>query len=292
MTPDSLLPGDRNILASHAIELSALGLAQKTEASRLAQDLTRALEVIVGRISHPIDNSQIATARALLARSPCSLERAVRVLHCPPISVPMVGRHYGLPRYPCKQRCCSYCAERRARDLAAMLVWRGRHYRQPAAVLITCPSKTLFDLPAALGLLRGGIAALRRRRWFMTAFPAGCLAIETPVTADGHRWALHAHGVLELPVDSPALRARCEQAWRAAVGMPGALFSIEPVRDVRALLGYALKLGRDKSWAPLPGDLSPTLMAHLDTALRGRRLTIVWGPSERRAMDRAKPCPE
>jgi hypothetical protein len=222
-----------------------------------------------------IEGPQFEAVRAVLARDPLAADRAWRLAACPPVSTPL---HPGSPvrRYPCRLRGCAYCAERRARQLSSKLAGRASSYAAPLAVLVTCPSKTLFDLDAALGTMQGALAALRRRRWFASAVPAGSLAIETPLTKDGHRWALHAHGVLSVAGDSAAFRTRCAAEWRQLVGITGAVFDFEPVRDVTTFSRYALKVGQEKSWAPDARELSPKALAHLDGVLRGRRLVLSW----------------
>jgi hypothetical protein len=161
---------------------------------------------------------------------------------------------------------------------------RTSGYAAPLAVLVTCPSKSLLDLPAALRMLQASLASFRRRRWFSLACRAGAIAIETPLTKDGRRWALHAHGVLDVPGDSPAFRTRCAAEWRALTGIPGAVFDFETARSVPSLVGYSLKVGDAKSWAPSARELSPQLMAHLDAALGGRRLVLAWPRASRRAV--------
>jgi hypothetical protein len=157
-------------------------------------------------------------------------------------------------------------------------------YAAPLVVLVTCPSKSLLDLPAALRTLQSSLASLRRRRWFSSACRAGAIAVETPLTQDGRRWALHAHGVLDVCGDSPAFRTRCAAEWRALTAIPGALFDFEAARSVPNLVGYALKVGNAKSWAPSARELSPQLMAHLDAALGGRRLVLAWPHAPRKAV--------
>jgi hypothetical protein len=153
---------------------------------------------------------------------------------------------------------------------------RTAGYTAPLVVLVTCPSKSLLDLLAALRTLQTSLASLRRRRWFSSACRAGAIAVETPLTRDRRRWALHVHGVIDVPGDSLSFRTRCAAEWRALTGIPGAVFDFEAARSVPSLVGYALKVGDAKSWAPSARELSPQLMAQLDAALRGRRLVLAW----------------
>jgi hypothetical protein len=223
-----------------------------------------------------IDPAQLDAARALLAREPLGIERAIRVALCPPLH----GQRDPIWRRACRiARACPRCAERRARGLAHRMIEQAIEYSEPRAVLVSCPSRTLLDLPDALRRMRSGIATLRRRRWFSAAVNAGVLAIETPLTRDGRRWALHAHGVVDVAPSSDVggWRSQLASEWRELVGIPGAVFELEPLRSSAALAGYALKIGDTKSWSPGGRDLPPARRAHLDAALRGRRLIIAWG---------------
>jgi hypothetical protein len=266
---------DRNNFTCASAEVESLARQQASERSeerRRADSTIRAIADRIGDIEAP----QLEAVRSVLTRDPLATDRAWRLASCPPTSTPL---QTGSPvrRYPCRLRCCAYCAERRARRLAKSMGERTTGYAAPLAALVTCPSKSLTDLPAALRTMQDSLAALRRRRWFASAVVAGALAIETPLTKDGHRWALHAHGVLDVPNDSATFRSRCEAEWRALVGINGAVFDFERLRSGRSLASYALKVSDAKSWAQSPRELSPQLMAHLDSALHGRRLVLSWG---------------
>jgi hypothetical protein len=156
---------------------------------------------------------------------------------------------------------------------------RAVSYADARAVLVTCPSKTLLDLPDALGCFRTGLRKIRRRRWFAACVRGGTLAIETPLTRDGRRWALHAHGVVDVTTDADdaAWKNRVASTWIDLTNIPGAVFEFEPLRSAPALIRYALKIGDTKSWAPGGHDLPDGRRIHLDRALRGRRLVITWG---------------
>lgn len=231
-----------------------------------------------------LDPEQVRAAYALLGRSPHDLDRAKRVVVCP-----LPGEHQQVVvgtayRVPCgASRACPRCADRRAWRLRATIVKAARACGDPVAVLVTCPSRKLLDLPMAIATMRRALGTLRRRAWFRRAVPRGVLVLETPLTADCERWAVHAHGVLdfaELPdlVQQAAVEARLVREWRDLTGVPGAVFDVEPVRSVAALAGYAVKLGRaEKSWCPPAEGLPPGRRAHLDRALRGKRLVVAWG---------------
>jgi hypothetical protein len=268
------------LIASHdrnniACDVESLAREQASERSEERLRAASTLEAITDRIAD-IEAPQLEAVRSVLVRDPLAIDRAWRLASCPPTSSPLRA---GSPvrRYPCRLRCCAYCAERRARRLARSMSERTSSYKAPLAVLVTCPSKTLHDLPAALQSLQTSLATLRRRRWFTTAVASGALAIETPLTKDGRRWALHAHGVLDVPGDAPPFRARCAAEWQALTGIPGAVFDFEALRDGARLAAYALKVGDAKSWAPGPRELSPQRIAHLDSAIGGRRLVLAWG---------------
>jgi hypothetical protein len=174
-------------------------------------------------------------------------------------------------------RLCTYCQDRRASRHAAKLIGIASRFVSPTAVLITCPSSSLLDLPQALRAMHTGLGKLRRRRWFANRVRSAVLAFELPLTEDQHRWALHAHGVLDLAGPDAAFYARCEAEWCHLVGIPGAVFAFERLRSLRSFIDYALKVGRASSWSPTLGELSPNRRAHLDQALRGRRMTVTWG---------------
>jgi hypothetical protein len=122
-------------------------------------------------------------------------------------------------------------------------------------------------------------ATLRRRRWFSSVVRAGVLALETPPTRDGARWALHGHGVLDATAeaDGAAWRERLSAEWRSLVETPGAVFELEPLRSPGALAGYAMKLRNAKSWAPGVRELDSERRAQVAKALRHRRLLVTWG---------------
>lgn len=220
------------------------------------------------------DAERIEDARALLRRDPAAWGRARAVVLCASGDARDPAAWW---QVRCRLRCCRGCAEVHARELRDRVVARAAGYAAPVAVLVTCPSRSLTDLPAALGELRRGLATLRRRAWWARGCAAGALVIECPLTSDRHRWAVHAHGVLGAVDASPEWRARAAREWRGVVGMPGAELSLEPLRDAGSIAGYAAKVGRDKSWSPDPRELEPWLRAHLDRAIRGRRLLVAWG---------------
>jgi hypothetical protein len=223
-----------------------------------------------------LDRDQLDAALALLARSPLDLDRARRIALCPPLD----GPRDPVWRRACRLRACPRCAERRARRLARRMIERAIAYPNPRAVLVTCPSRTLLDLPTTLDALHRGLATLRRRRWFSRGVVRGVLALECPTTRDGHRWAVHCHGVVDVVpgvADDSAWLDRLGAEWSALVGTPGAKFELEASRSVASLSRYALKVGQAKTWSPGARDLPPARRAHLDSALRGRRLVVSWG---------------
>jgi hypothetical protein len=110
--------------------------------------------------------------------------------------------------------------------------------------------------------------------------PAGVGAIEMPLTKDGQRWALHLHGIVDLCASDGQLeewRVRAQAEWRELTGQPGAVWEVEDLRDPHALLRYAVKSRRNKSWSPSPVDLPTRLRVHLDRAIRGKQLVVQWG---------------
>jgi len=156
------------------------------------------------------------------------------------------------------------------------VIGRAARYTRPVAVLITCPSASLTDLPATLGAMRAGLVRLRRRVWWQAECSAGSMVIEVPLTRGGHRWHLHAHGVIDCAASAEWSKHAAAE-WPQIVGVPGAVLGVEPLRSVDALAGYAAKVGRGQSWSPDPGSLPSWVRAHLDRAIRGRRLWIEWG---------------
>lgn len=271
-------PHDRNYSTSPVGDLAREQRKERTDERSRAE---ATLGFIEERI-RDIEPHQLEACRSVFTRDPLATDRAWRLASCPPDSTPLSP---GSPvrRYPCRLRCCAYCAERRARRLARGTTIRAASYAAPLAVLVTCPSKSLLDLPAALRALQTSLASLRRRRWFSASCRAGAIVIETPLTQDGRRWALHAHGILDAPGDSPAFRTRCAAEWPALTGIPGAMLDFEAARNVSSLVAYALKIGDAKSGAPSARELSPQLMAHLDAALGGRRLVLAWSCTPRKA---------
>jgi hypothetical protein len=231
--------------------------------------------ILEGAEPATIDRDQLDAALALLNRQPLAIDRARRLLLCPPL--------WG-PREPpwaraCRLRACPRCADRRARALTQRMLDHASGYGERRAVLVTCPSRTLLDLPETLQRMRRGVAKLRRRTWFAKTVVGGVLALEFPLTRDGRRWALHAHGILHLGVGTvePEWLARLATQWAELAAAPGAIFKLEPLRSTRDLARYALKVGDTKSWSPGGRDLAPSRRVHLDQALRGRRLIVAWG---------------
>ncbi len=96
-----------------------------------------------------IDGDQIDAAVGLLARQPLARERARRIALCPP---PCGPREPYWSR-ACRLRACPRCADRRARSLATRMIEVASEFGHRAAALITCPSRTLHDLPDARGRL-------------------------------------------------------------------------------------------------------------------------------------------
>lgn len=277
--PRLIEPHDRNYSTFIVPDLVHEQSKERSDERRRAETTLQDIEERV----RDIEPHQLAACRSVLARDPLATGRAWRLATCPPDSIPL---SLGSPvrRYPCRLRCCVYCAERRAKRLARGMNVRTAGYAAPLVVLVTCPSKSLLDLPAALRKLQCALASLRRRRWFSASCRAGAIVVETPLTQDGRRWALHAHGVLEVPGDSPAFRTRCAAEWRALTGIPRAMFDFEAARSVPSLIAYALKVGDAKTWTPSARELSPQLMAHLDAALGGRRLVLAWPNAARKTM--------
>lgn len=263
IAPRQIPEGDRNFRAR---------VQQRNEASDtidcLLAEIPRHVE---------IDAAHMAAATALLARAPEAWERARRILLCPPLS--MSGRHQGWVRLPCRQRACPTCAQRRARRLALRATAVAIAFARPVAVLVTCPSRTAFDLSRSLDALHDGLLRLRRRRWFVRACVGGVLAVEAPPTSCGFRWALHAHGILGLAPSANAgeFDARAALEWRDIVGMPGAVFDVERLRGARSLMRYGFKVDGESSACPAPWAMPARMRAHLDSALRGRRLLVAWG---------------
>jgi hypothetical protein len=208
--------------------------------------------------------------------------KARRVIWCPPYPPTTDAPAWSIvPRGACGVRQCPSCRERRCQRLATQTVATVSAYVAPVAVLVTSPSKTLLDLPSTVKSIRENVWTMRRRRWFAKACTGGSLALELPLTKDQRRWAVHCHGVLDVRLDGDALAKWAERAgeeWRALTGRDGALFELEELRSPRAMMEYALKLGRDdKSWAPAPRSLPFHLAAHVERALFRKRLIISWG---------------
>jgi hypothetical protein len=263
---------------------------QEVELVRDGWRALAALEAAVKRLPFDVEWHQLHAARALLARDSRALERAMRLVWCPPASKRLHGRHLGTRRLPCKNRACVYCAERKAQRLSAMLAGRAARYRAPLVILIAAPSTSLLDLPSSLQRFRKAFATLRRRRWFATSLTSGALVLEAPLMLDRRRWNVHAHGVVDAPAGGPELRSRCAEQWAELVCVSDAVLAFEPLRDLKGLFRYGLKVGRSKSTAPDVGTLSPEQMAHLDVALRGRRLTITWGHAPTRHASPVSPA--
>lgn len=218
-----------------------------------------------------VSPDRVEDARAMLRRDLGAWRRARRMLLCPALGV----RDAAVWQRPCRLRACRACADRHSELLRDRMVARASGYASPVAVMVTCPSGGLTDLPEALRGFRAGLRVLRRRRWFGRVCVAGVLAIECPLTGDRHRWHVHGHGVIDVRGMTPEWWVRAEQEWRQQVGAGGE-FGVEPLRALRDLAGYAVKLGRGQSWSPDPGELPSWVRAHLDRAIRGRQLVVEW----------------
>jgi hypothetical protein len=230
-----------------------------------------------------LDPEQYEAARTSLDASPEMLKRAFAISVCPPVE-----RGTGYPHWarPCRfSRQCPACAERRGRELVRKTIDLAAAYEHPRALLATLPSASLFDLDLTRDRFRKAFAQLRRRSRWVSAVVGGVAVLEFPLTSNGKRWALHAHGVLGLVSETAADDAWLDwlaEQWAEIVEVPGTIFELEPLKSPRALMRYALKLGRQKSWSP-GRELPSARRVHLDRALSGRRLVVEWGKREKTA---------
>lgn len=198
----------------------------------------------------------------------------LRLLRC----FPGPGAESKQLRYCCKQsRICTYCRKRWAWKTAESLVARVRRFTNPVAVLITAPSRSLFDLGDTLEQFKANVERLRRKRRFREECSGGVLVFECPLLKEGHRWNVHAHAILDVPSREQA-SGRAFEAWLAAEwrNLGGVKFEFQPLLSARLFIEYALKLDRPSSYSnPL---LSAQLQAGLERALYRKRRFKAWGP--------------
>jgi hypothetical protein len=271
LAPRRIPPPDRNKDAGARIDGTETARQRPRLTELLFDEVVASLVRTARRWGIDPDPEHVEIAGRLVAAGQHA--RAMRIVCCPPLGS-WIGR-------PCRQRCCGTCMRRRAAALAETMAATIATYRSPLSLLITCPSASLLDLPIALARLHEGLGTMRRRISWRRGCIAGVIAIEAPPTRDGRRWALHGHGAVDLaalePEAASAWIAEHAAQWPQLVGTPGAVLDFEPLRSGRDLARYSFKIGESPSWAPSPDELSSHLLAHLDRALRGRRMLISWG---------------
>lgn len=232
---------------------------------QLRRDLPRSARVSPDRIDD---------ARALLRRDLAAGDRAERILLCP---AGASGDAAWWQR-PCKLRwACRGCEEVHARELMWRVIARASGYAHPVAAMLSCPSHSLMDLAPTLDWTNACRTLMRNRSWFRKVCVGGVLVLEVPLTEDGRRFNAHHHGMLDVRLDGAELDAWGEFGeieWPALAGK-GAVFGIEPLRNLRELAAYGPKVWREKSWAPR--EMTPWLRLYLDRVLSGRRLLTSWG---------------
>lgn len=242
----------------------------------LLQAISRALpeEPIPEDITH----GQLECVAAALRRD--LPDRALRYLQCRPVDK-LLGPEER--RRECRRyKACAYCAERWSRRQAERLLETVYGMTNPTAVLIRCPSRGATDLDVALATYKSALVKLRRRKLFREACTSGAIALELPMTADGHRWNLHGHGCLDVGItdliELVEWSADVQALWKELTGNKGALFSLEDLRSPKHFTKYAVKLLGEKSW--LETSAPARLRTHVALSLHRKRLVIRWGVSK------------
>lgn len=160
---------------------------------------------------------------------------------------------------------------------------------RPAFLPMTLPSRTLYDLPAAITGINAATAELRRTAFWRPAVVGAIGGREWKLTESAKRWNVHLH----VCADFGSLSANevrdwvtiAGQIWRDLTTGRGTLL-LHPTRPFissrTSRLRTAAYVSKARDWCPPPGALPIPAIVELALGGRGRQLPIAWGTCSNR----------
>lgn len=179
----------------------------------------------------------------------------------------------------CHRRDCPSCAEYLSTRYSARVLEGVRSFRGHAILVgLFAVTVRLSALGSGFKLFRRSLGLLRRRQVMKLFVLGGAGALEPKLVANRCWWNLHAHVLLD--VDGGQLpEADIGRQWRE---LTGGTFSLDPEHpSVRSTTGFSKYSTKTDSWAPRPGQLTTSELAHHREGIRGRQLVICWGTARR-----------
>ena len=195
-------------------------------------------------------------------------------------------RSCGTLRYPCRQRLCPACSQRKA-DAERVKLWQALpELREPTTILLKILSDDLSKaaFSKAWEKFTEARRALKRRKVFRGVKKLAGMIETVPIRLTSGRWvwSIHLHAFAE--VETLDVEA-ADAAWKKLTGKGSSEFSTQPLRDGPSFAEYILKT-RDRCPSAHRLRYPAWLLKVLIRAAKDKQHWVTWGALTERGKKR------